>query len=559
MAQARALSRAAWARENATEFIQTHVINIAGGLLFLLLAVFLLWPISAVLVKGVYGPEGFTLRFYEKFFIAYYYRSFLNTMLLGVWTTSVCITAGFCIAYLTTRGPRFLRSPLKWLTLLPLIAPPYIFALSIIMLFGRMGFITQLLNLDLQIFGFTGVVIAQTLAFLPLAYLLIENMLASLDSSLEDSAANLGASERKILRSITLPLLVPGFLKGSLIVYVMAVSEFGNVAILAGRTPFLAPDIYTIVTGIETDFHMAGTLSMFLLLPVAMIFLVQNYFYKDKGYVTISGKPSYAEPRRVGLLILIPMAIVALIAVGLIVLSFTVVAVGGFTRIVGIDNTFTLAHIMDWRANHALISSLRISLLAGLFGAALGILIAYVVVRGRFQGRGALEGLCLAGFALPGTVLGIGYLLAFNSPPLLLTGTMIILVLNSVFRFAAVGMEAGITKLQQLSIEVEEASRNLGASTATTFRRVVLPIIFPAAMYGFIYVFMTTMVSLSAVVFLTSPAYPLVAVFIFQWAQYGYIGLASATTVKVIAIVAVCLGIIQVMSRWTGFSITRRD
>jgi iron(III) transport system permease protein len=559
MAQARTEARAPWARQSTAEFIQTHVVDIAGGVLFLLLAVFLVWPIGVVLVKGVWGPEGFTLRFYERFFTAYYYRSFLNTLLLGVLTTSVCVTAGFCIAYLTTRGPRVLRAPLRWLTLLPLIAPPYIFALSIIMLFGRRGFITQLLDLDLQIFGFTGVVIAQALAFVPLAYLIIENMLSSLDPSLEDSAANLGASEGKILRSLTLPLLVPGLLKASLLVYVMAVSEFGNVAILAGRTPFLAPDIYTIVTGIETDFHMAGTLSMFLLLPVAVIFLVQRRFYRDKGYVTISGRPSHADPRRIGPLVLVPVMIVALIAVGLIVMSFAVVAVGAFTRIVGIDNTLTLAHMTDWRANHALISSLKVSLLSGLFGAGLGILIAYVVARGKFRARGALEGLCLAGFAMPGTVLGIGYLLAFNSPPMLLTGTMIILVLNSVFRFAAVGMEAGITKLGQLSVEVEEASRNLGAGTVTTFWRVVLPIIFPAAMYGFLYVFMTTMVSLSAVVFLTSPSYPLVAVFIFQWAQYGYIGLASATTVKVIAIVAVCLGIIQLMSRWTGFSVTGRD
>lgn len=559
MAQVRALGRAAWARARPAEFLETHILKIAGGLLLALLAVFLLWPIAAVLAKGVYGAEGVTSRFYAKFFSAYYYRSLVNTLLLGLLTTATCITAGFCIAYLTTRGPRFLRGPLKWLTLLPLIAPPYIFALSIIMLFGRSGFITQLLNLDLQIFGFTGVVIAQTLGFVPLAYLIIENVLASVDSSLEDSAANLGASEGRVLRTITLPLVVPGFVKGALVVYAMAVSEFGNVAILAGRTPFLAPDIYTLVTGIETDFHMAGTLSAFLLLPVAMIFLLQHYLWKDKGYVTISGRPVYAEPRRTGWLILAPLLMVALITVGLIVLSFAVVGVGAFTRIVGIDNTLTLAHVVNWRANHALVSSVKVSALAGVLGAALGVVIAYVVVRGEFTGRSALEGVCLAGFAVPGTVLGIGYLLAFNSPPILLTGTMMILVLNSAFRFAAVGMEAAITKLQQLSIEVEEASRNLGASTAMTFRRVVLPIIFPAAVYGFIYVFMTTMVSLSAVVFLTSPAYPLVAVFIFQWAQYGYIGLASATTVKVIVIVSACLGIVHLMSRWTGFGVARGD
>ena len=558
MAEARALSRRGLVRQKVKDFLSAHTVSIAGGLLFLLLAIFIVWPIITVLVKSVFGPEGFTLEFYRKFFTAYYYQSFLNTLLLGVLTTSVCITAGFCIAYMTTRGPLFLRIPLKWITLLPLIAPPYIFALSLIILFGRSGFITRAFNLRWDIFGFPGCVIAQTLAFLPLAYLIIENTLSSLDPSLEDGAANLGASEGKILRSVTIPLLTPSFLKAILIVYVMAVAEFGNVAILCGRTPFLAPDIYTIVTGIEHDFNMAGVLSMFLILPCVIIFMIQDYLIKGKGYVTVSGKPISVEPRHISSHILIPMIVISFIACGLILLSFGVVAVGAFTKIVGINNTFTLGHILDWRANEALINSLKVSLLAGLFGAIMGVLIAYVVIRGKFRGRTALEGLYLAGFTLPGTVLGLGYLFAFNNPPLLLTGTMIILVINCLFRFAAVGMEAGITKLQQLSIEVEEASLNLGASTMTTFRRIVLPIIFPAAMYGFIYVFMTTMVSLSAVVFLTSPGSPLASVFIFQWAQYGYIGLASATVVKLIVIVGICLAIIQYMSRWTGLSITRK-
>src|SRR5690606_7055831 len=196
----------------------------------------------------------------------------------------------------------------------------------------------RLLGLEIDIFGFPGVVLAQTLAFLPLAYLMIQNMLSSLDPGLEDSASNLGASEATILRTVVLPMLVPALLTGMLIVYVMAVAEFGNVAILAGRTPFLAPDIYTIVTGVETNFHMAGTLSVFLLLPVAAIFLVQNYFYRDKGYITISGKPTYSEPRPIGPALLLPMLLVAFVACGLILLSFAVVGVGAFTKIVGINN-----------------------------------------------------------------------------------------------------------------------------------------------------------------------------------------------------------------------------
>lgn len=547
------LARAARAFAGLDPLQLTRVLLLVG------LSLFLMWPIAAVLFKSVHGPTGLTLESYRRFFTAYYYRSFLNTLLLGAITTIIAVTAGFCIAYVTTKGPRWLRSPLKWVTLLPLVAPPYIFALSLIMLFGRRGFVTQLFGVDLGVFGFKGVVIAQTLAFVPLAYLILENLLTSLDPAIEDSAANLGASQWKIMRTIVLPLLKPGFVKAALVVYVMAVAEFGNVAILAGRTPFLAPDIYTVITGVEADLQLGSALSTFLMIPVMVIFLVQNRLYRGKGYVTISGKPTQSEPRALSWLLQAPMIAVSIIVSGLILLSFGTVAVGAFTKIVGVNNTLTLAHMVDSRVNDALLGSLKVSLLAGALGSVIGILAAYVTVRGRGRLSGALEGFALAGFALPGTVLGIGYLLVFNGPPLTLTGTMIILVLNCAFRFAAVAMEAGVTKLHQLSIEIEEASLNLGADSVTTFRRIVLPIIFPAAVYGFVYVFMTTMVSLSAVVFLTSPAHPLVSVFIFQWAQYGYVGLASAATVKVIGVVAVCLGLIQLLSKWSGLDVLKRE
>lgn len=553
MAEARITRRSRTLWQSIKDFVAARTISTTGIILFLLLATFLLWPLIAVLIKSIAGSEGFTLQHYQNFLTEpYYYQSVINTLILGILTTTVCVSVGFIISYITNRGPRFLRKPLKMLSLLPLIAPPYIFALSLIILLGRNGMITNALNLKWNIYGFSGCVIAQTLAFLPLAYLMIENSISTLNPNLEDSAANLGASEGKILRSIIIPLLTPGILKAALIVFVMAISEFGNVAILSGRTPFLAPDIYTIVTGIEMDFNMGSVLSMFLILPCAIIFVIQNYLIKGKGYTTILGKPVAAEPRRINPAILIPFLLVAILVSGLIFVTFGVVGMGTLTNIVGVDNTFTLNHILDWRSNMALVNSLRVSLLSGFLGAIMGVLLAYVIVRGSFRARTALEGIALAGFTLPGTVFGIGYIFAFNRPPLLLTGTMMILVINCMFRFLAVGMEAGINKLNQLSIEVEEASLNLGASTATTFRRIVLPIVFPACMYGFMYVFMTSMVSLSAVVFLVSPGQNLASVFIFQWANYGYIGLASATTYKLIAIVGASLAIIQALSRWTG-------
>jgi iron(III) transport system permease protein len=542
------------------DFIASRMMIITASIMFLLLAVFILWPIIAILVKSIYGPDGLTWRYYIKFLSkSYYYRSLYNTLILGCMTTAVCLTVGFCLAYMTTRGPVMFRKPMRLITLLPLIAPPYIFALSLVTLFGRSGLLIKMFGLSWNIYGFTGCVVAQTLAFLPLAYMMIENSLSSLNMNLEDSASNLGASEGKILRSLTIPLLLPGFMKAALIVFVMAVAEFGNVALLAGRTPFLAPDTYTMITGAEVDFNMASVLSVFLMLPCAFIFFAQFYLTKGKSYTSIVGKPVAAEPRHITPLILIPFMVISLLACFIVLATFGVTLVGSFTNIVGIDNGFTWRHILNMGATRAIRNSVEVSAITGFFGAMLGIILAYVIVRGTFRGRVPLELMALSGFAFPGTAMGIGYIMAFNTYPLLLTGTVSIIVLSSIFRSLVVGVEAGINKLNQLSIDVEEASSNLGASTSQTFRKIVFPIIFPAFVYGFLYLFLRTMVTLSSVIFLAAPGYDLASIFIYDAAIWGNLGLASATTLKMTLVCGVCLMVLEKLSRWTGLSITRSE
>jgi iron(III) transport system permease protein len=539
-------------------FINAELVHILAAVLFLLLAIFLLYPILAVLIKSIKSPEGWTLAYYLKFFVkGYYFRSLINTLLLGVINTIVCLIVGFCMAYLSTRGPMALRKPLKLLTLLPLIAPPYLFAISLIILFGRNGILTKVLGLNWSIYGFSGVVIAQTLAFIPLAYLMIENTLMSLNPNLEESAYDLGASEVKIIRTITIPLLAPGILKAGLLVFVMTIAEFGNAAILGGRTPFLAPDTYQMIIG-EADFEMGSVLSVILIIPCIVIFFLHNYLLTGKKFTTIGGKPVASEPRKMTPLVKVPFLIISGIAGLVIMVSFGVVLVASFTQLLGVKNEIVLSHILNFDSNRAIYNSIKVSLIAAFIGAIIGILLSYVIVRGKFFGRSFIEMVSLSGFALPGTVIGIGYLLAFNTPPIKLTGGIMILALNCVFRFLAVGVEAGISKLHQINIEIEEASADLGANFMTTFYKIVLPIMFPAFIAGFIYTFMTAIVSLSAVVFLVSPGYELAAVKIFDAAAYGEIGFASATTMKLVLIVILCMIGLNFLSKRSRFQATQK-
>ena len=533
------------------DFLNANMVNILAAFLFLLLAFFLLYPIIAVLIKSVRGPSGFTLQYYQNFFSKnYYYQSLINTLLLGAINTAVCLVIGFCLAYMTTRGPWLLRKPLKIISLIPLIAPPYLFALSLIILFGRNGLVTRALDLHWELYGFSGVVISQTLAFIPLAYMMIESTLMSLNPNLEESAYDMGASEATILRTITIPLLAPGLLKAALLIFVMTIAEFGNAAILGGRTPFLAPDTYTMITG-ESDFNMGSVLSVVLIAPCILIFFIHNYLLEGKKFTTIGGKPVASEPRKITPLIKVPFVIITTVAAGAIFICFAVVFVASFYKILGVTHNVVLSNYLDFTSNRAIYNSIRVSFVAAVIGAVIGVLLSYVIVRGKFFGRNFIEMVSLSGFALPGTVLGIGYLLAFSAPPLKLTGGIMILALNCVFRFLAVGVEAGISKLHQIHIEIEEASADLGASFLTTFSRIVLPIMFPAFIAGFIYTFMTAIVSLSAVVFLVSPGFELAAVKIFDAAVYGEIGIASATTMKLVAIVMICMMILNFISKKT--------
>jgi iron(III) transport system permease protein len=543
---------AAARRRSSSGLVRALNANLVGLLaagLFVLLAVFLLYPIAAVFLESVRGPDGFTLEHYRTFFgKGYYFQSFYNTLLLGAVNTAVCLGVGFCLAYMTARGPAALRRPLKLVALVPLIAPPYLFALSLIILLGRNGLVTRALGLEWQLYGFGGVALSQALAFIPLAYLMIESSLVSLDPNLEESAYDMGATESTILRTITIPLLAPGLLKAALLIFVMTIAEFGNAAILGGRTPFLAPDTYTLITG-ESDFHMGSVLSVVLIAPCIVIFLAHRRLMEGRTHATIGGKPVAAEPRRMSLLIKLPFATIAIAAAGAILVCFGVVLVASFYKILGVTPRMTLANYLDFTSNQAIYNSIRVSLVAAVIGAFVGVLLAYVIVRGRFPGRAAIEAVSLSGFALPGTVLGIGYLLAFSAPPFKLTGGIMILALNCVFRFLAVGVEAGISKLHQIHLEIEEASTDLGAGSLTTFFRIVLPIMFPAFVAGFLYTFMTAVVSLSAVVFLVSPGFELAAVRIFDAAVYGEIAIAAATTMKLVLTVLVCMAALGWVSR----------
>jgi iron(III) transport system permease protein len=407
---------------------------------------------------------------------------------------------------------------------------------------------------QIPLYGWLGVILAQLLSLLPVAFLLIENVLGSLDPNLEDSACDLGADERTLLRTIVFPLATPGLLKAALLTFGLSIADFGNPALLGGGLSFLAPDAFLMVTG-EWNMEMASVISAVLLVPTLGIFLVQHYWLKGRSYTTVDGVAATTETRKISAGLLGALLIPSLFFGALVLASYGVIGLGAVTKLVGIDNTVTLQHLATTAGLEAIWTSMQVSLTAGFVAALVGMGLAYICMRSTHRLRGLLELITLVGFALPGTVMGVGYVLAFNRPPLLLTGTLAILILNMIARFLAVGLEAGVSKLYQIDVSIEEASADLGAGLLTTFRRITLPLMSSAFAAGFLFTFMQSMISLSAAIFLVAPGNLLASVYIFNRARDGDMGIACAASLLLILSLAACLATLAVLARRTGIRV----
>lgn len=512
-----------------------------------LLILFILLPVLAVLLKSFgFGSGGFTLQYYENFFqTPSYFKALTNSISAGLISTLLIILISLPFALYVTRTTSLLSKAYRGIALLPLVAPPFIFSLALIILFGRRGFVSNILNdlfgLEFSIYGFWGVVTAQVLGYFPIAYMMIESSLRSINANIEDASHDLGAGQGRTIRKITLPLASTGILKAALLVFVMALADFSNPLIIGGGEPFLASEAFALVSG-RQNLEMAAVLGIFLIIPSLLVFLYQTYFMRDQDITSIggtSGSDNLALNPRIKSFV---FGISSLMVI-FIVTMFFMVSLGAFVKIIGVDNSFTLEHFTNRTGWKYLYNSLIVSFFAAILAAGLGMLQGYLTARKNIPLMKFFEFITLFGLAVPGTVIGIGYILIFNGPPFFLTGTVFLLVMNMTFRKIGVGLEAGISKLSQIDKTMEEASSDLGASPFYTLRKIVLPLLSPAFMVGFVYTFMTAMISVSSVIFLISPGTNLAAVYILNLANQASIGRASSMSFILILIVVACMGL----------------
>jgi iron(III) transport system permease protein len=511
--------------------------------------IFVVFPLVRVFLASFQIRGDWTTANYELLATRRIYRAaLLNSLTVASIVGVVGTALGFIIAFVLTRTNVPFKRALHLLTLLPIISPPFVGAISILFLFGFNGLVTrQLLQLqDFNIYGRYGVIFSQIFTFAPLAYLSLRGVLQSINPTLEDAAFNIGATKWQAFWKVTFPLALPGIFSAFLVVFIESISDFGNPLVLAGAAfPMLAPQAYLEITG-SFNLGRGAMLATILLLPSLTAFAIQRYWVSKRQYVTVTGKPTSSTSK-----IVTPFAKWSLYAVVmafafLVVAFYAVIILGAFTRVWGFDYSLTLQHLryVFSVGLDAVTDTLLIAVISTPISGILGMLIAFLVVRRTFPGKTALEFGSLLSYAVPGTVVGIGYILAFNSRPLILTGTLAILVLAFVFRYVPVGIQNGIAVLKQIDPHIEEAAQNLGADGVTTFRKVTLPLIAPAFFSGLVYAFVRAMTAISAAIFLVSANWNLMTVQILNQVGSGRLGVAAAFSILTIVLVLIAIGVI---------------
>lgn len=524
----------------------------------LTLAIFIIYPLIAVLKVSFVDNGGFSLNAYINTLNDSDFKSALwNTLILGFTVGILSTIIGFIFAYADSYIKSHFKKIFKVVSILPIISPPFVLALSSIILFGQYGIITrQILGIqDANIYGFKGVVIVQTMTFFPVAYLLLTGLLKKIDPSLEEAARNMGASRWTTFKTVTLPLIAPGIANAFLLTFIESVADFSNPMVIGGNFSTLATKIYMQAIG-NYDMKGGAAIAVILMVISILLFVLEKYWIEKKSYVTVTGKASRERDVITEGKIVWPIDIFCLIISLIVFLFYILIPLGGLFKVVGIDYSLTLDHF-KYVFNLGLDSLKDTTYLAALATPITGIygmIIAFLIVRKRFLGKGFIEFTSLLAMAVPGTVVGIGYISAFNSKPLVLTGTATIIVISFIMRSVPVGVRSGVASLQQIDPAIEEAASDLGANTRKVFTSITLPLIKPAFFSGLVYTFVRSMTAVSAVVFLVSADYKLLTVQVLSQVDTGRFGVACAFATVLIIIVYMAISIMYLALSKLGVS-----
>ncbi len=508
-----------------------------------LISIFIIYPSIAIFVPMFQDDAGnFVMwQFIEIISRSHMIQIILNSIMLG---TSVGITAtffGLIFAIYTTRIAKRSAFIARIFSILPIVTPPFVVGLGVTLMLGRSGYVTELMAdwFGLQhtnwLYGFTGIWMAQVLAFSPMSFMILDGAMKSLNPSLEEASYTLRANRYQTFFQIVIPLLKPALANSFLIIFVQSLADFSNPLVLGGSFDVLATQIYFYIAGAQLDYASASTLGAVLLLFSLAIFVVQYVWIGKRSYVTISGKSFRGDVQPLPASLKYGVSGLLYFWMAFNILLYGSIVFGSFTVNWGVDYSLTLDNYtslfgmgFSQGAWPSLLTTMLYAGVAAPLTALLGLLIAYIVVRQHFHGKKVIEFSTMLCFAVPGTVAGVSYILAFNDAPVYLTGTAAIVVISMVMRNVPVGIRAGVAGLGQLDKSLDEASLSLRANSFQTITRVLIPLLRPAILSTLVYSFVRAMTTVSAIIFLVTPETRVATSYILNRVEDGEYGIAIA-------------------------------
>ena len=534
------------------------------------LTLFILYPLAVLLVDSVYGPEtGLTMSIFQRIFqMPSFRKAITNTlkvgMTVGVLSTLIGLLFAYVEVYVKLRT-KFTARLFQVVSMLPVVSPPFVLSLSMIMLFGKAGIITRyLLGIyDNSVYGFGGITVVQTLTFFPVCYMMLKGLLKNIDPSLEEAARDMGASRFKVFTSVTLPLILPGMGNAFLVTFIESIADFANPMIIGGSYDTLATTIYLQITG-AYDKQGAAAMAVVLLTLTMLMYLVQKYVLEKKTAATLTGKASRGRMLIEDRSVTLPLTVLCSLVALFVIMMYICVPFGACFNTWGYDFTLTTKWFVrvfeKYKGLQAFRDSFLLSLASAPITALLSMIISYLVVKRNFKAKGFIEFVSMLAMAVPGTVLGVGYIRGFVNGVFGtgflsgIYGSAAILIIVFIVRSLPTGTRSGISALRQIDKSIEESAYDMGADSFQVFMTVTLPLIKDSFLSGLVTAFVRSITAISAIILLVTPQFLLITVQINEFAEKGSYGIACAFATILIAITYGSVLLMNLVIRYFGTS-----
>ncbi|HIT35658.1 MAG TPA: iron ABC transporter permease [Candidatus Faecousia intestinavium] len=534
------------------------------------LTLFILYPLAVLLVDSVYGPEtGLTMSIFQRIFqMPSFRKAITNTlkvgMTVGVLSTLIGLLFAYVEVYVKLRT-KFTARLFQVVSMLPVVSPPFVLSLSMIMLFGKAGIITRyLLGIyDNSVYGFGGITVVQTLTFFPVCYMMLKGLLKNIDPSLEEAARDMGASRFKVFTSVTLPLILPGMGNAFLVTFIESIADFANPMIIGGSYDTLATTIYLQITG-AYDKQGAAAMAVVLLTITMLMYLVQKYVLEKKTAATLTGKASRGRMLIEDKSVTLPLTVLCSLVALFVIMMYICVPFGACFNTWGYDFTLTTKWFVrvfeKYKGLQAFRDSFLLSLASAPITALLSMIISYLVVKRNFKAKGFIEFVSMLAMAVPGTVLGVGYIRGFVNGVFGtgflsgIYGSAAILIIVFIVRSLPTGTRSGISALRQIDKSIEESAYDMGADSFQVFMTVTLPLIKDSFLSGLVTAFVRSITAISAIILLVTPQFLLITVQINEFAEKGSYGIACAFATILIAITYGSVLLMNLVIRYFGTS-----